>query len=242
MRDQLQTAVALIYPPSCLACGAWVAAHGGLCGPCWRDTGFIDGVVCETCGIPLLGDMSETDVRCDACLAAPPPWDHGRAALLYRDTGRRLVLALKHGDRQDIAKPAGHWMARVIAPFVTPDTLVVPVPLHYARLWKRRFNQSALLARTLAREHKLGWCPDALRRVRRTAALEGKGRRERFAHLDGAITAHPRRADLLRDRPVLLVDDVMTSGATLQASARACLDARAGPICVVTLARVAKDT
>ena len=116
------------------------------------------------------------------------------------------------------------------------------MPLHYARLWKRRFNQSALLARALAREHKLGWCPDALRRVRRTAALEGKGRRERFAHLDGAITAHPRRADLLRGRPVLLVDDVMTSGATLQASARACLDARAGPICVVTLARVAKDT
>ena len=176
MRDQLQTAVALIYPPSCLACGAWVAAHGGLCGPCWRDTGFIEGVVCETCGIPLLGDLSETDVRCDACLAAPPPWDHGRAALLYRDTGRRLVLALKHGDRQDIAKPAGRWMAQVIAPFVTPETLVVPVPLHYARLWKRRFNQSALLARALAREHKLGWCPDALRRVR-TAAGNGRDRR-----------------------------------------------------------------
>ncbi|MBQ0716147.1 MAG: ComF family protein [Sulfitobacter litoralis] len=242
MRGQLQTAVALIYPPSCLACGAPVDGDGGLCGPCWRDTAFIDGVVCETCGVPLLGDGADGDALCDACLAHPPLWDHGRAALLYRETGRRLVLALKHGDRQDIAKPAGRWMARVIVPFVTPTTLVIPVPLHWSRLWKRRFNQSALLAKAIARERGLGWCPDALRRVRRTQSLDGKGRGERFAHLDGAITAHPRRAHVMAGRPVLLVDDVMTSGATLQAAASACLAVGAGPICIVTLARVAKDT
>lgn len=242
MLTQLQTAVGLIYPPACLSCGNLVDHAAGLCGTCWRDTPFIGGTVCDSCGIPLPGGMAEEIAHCDACLAAPPPWVQGRSALLYRDVGRKMVLALKHGDRQEIAKPAGLWMARAIAAKLPPDTLIAPIPLHWMRLVKRRHNQSALLAKALARETGQAWCPDLLQRVRRTPSLDGKTRVERYAILQEAITVHPKRADRMRGRPVLIVDDVMTSGATLTAATDACIAAGAGSVRVVTLARVAKDT
>ncbi|WP_341232772.1 ComF family protein [uncultured Sulfitobacter sp.] len=242
MLPQLQTAVGLIYPPACLCCGGAVDAHAGLCGPCWRDTAFVGGVICDSCGIPLPGGNAGEVAHCDSCLAHPPPWVQGRSALLYANMGRKMVLALKHGDRQEIAKPAAVWMARVLGGRLPADTLIAPVPLHWQRLIKRRYNQSALLGRALALETGLDWCPDLLQRVRRTESLEGKTRHERFEILENAICAHPKRRHLMRGRPVLIVDDVMTSGATLFAAARACIDAGAGPIRVVTLARVAKDT
>jgi ComF family protein len=242
MRAQLQTALNLIYPPACLSCGDAVEGAAGLCGPCWRDTAFIGGTVCDSCGVPLPGGGADELAHCDACLTAMPPWVHGRAAFLYRDVGRKLVLALKHGDRQEIAKPAALWMAQAVAQTVQSDTLIAPVPLHWSRLVKRRYNQSALLARALGRVLTMETCPDLLIRTRRTPPLDGKTRAERFETLEGAIDVHARRKTLIAGRPVLLVDDVMTSGATLFAAAQACLDAGSGPICVVTLARVTKDT
>jgi predicted amidophosphoribosyltransferase len=161
--------------------------------------------------------------------------------MLYRDTGRKLVLALKHGDRQEIAHPASLWLSQVAAELITPNTLIAPVPLHWQRMIKRRYNQSALLARALSQRVDRPWCPDLLQRFRRTRSLDGLGREERQKAVEGAIRVHPRRRHRLIGRPVLIVDDVMTSGATLAASARACLEAGSGPVCVVTLARVAKD-
>lgn len=242
MRAQLQTAVDLIYPPACLCCGERVEGQVGLCGPCWRETSFIGGMVCDSCGIPLHGADPDEVAHCDTCLSHPPPWVLGRSALLYRDTGRKLVLALKHGDRQEIAKPAGRWMARAVDGKVDADTLIVPIPLHWSRLIKRRFNQSALLARAVGRELGLSYCPDLLVRTRRTQSLDGKSRLERFETLEGAIFVHPKKKTLIQGRPVLLVDDVMTSGATLSAATEACQQAGSGPIRVVTLARVTKDT
>lgn len=174
-------------------------------------------------------------------MQAPKPWVQGRAALLYRDTGRKIVLGLKHGDRQEMARPAGLWMANMMRGQLPQDMLVVPVPLHWMRLLKRRYNQSALLAKSVAANLGLSWCPDALVRVRRTSSLEGMGRQERFKTLENAILAHRRRGALLKGRPVLLIDDVMTSGATLMACTQACLDAGSGPVRVLTLARAAKD-
>jgi predicted amidophosphoribosyltransferase len=242
LQTALQTAAGLIYPPACLCCGAMVDHAAGLCGPCWRDTAFIGGTVCDSCGIPLPGAVVEEVAQCDACLSAAPPWVQGRSALLYSNMGRKMVLALKHGDRQEIAKPAALWMARAIADKLPADTLIAPIPLHWLRLVKRRHNQSALLAMALSRETGFTCCPDLLQRVRRTPSLDGKTRIERYAILQDAITAHPRGVDRMQGRSVLIVDDVMTSGATLSAAANACIAAGAGPIRVVTLARVAKDT
>ena len=242
MLSQLQTAVGLIYPPVCLGCNQPVDKTAGLCGPCWRETAFIGGTVCDRCGVPLPGNDVSEMAHCDACMTDPPPWVQGRSALLYRGIGRKIVLGLKHGDRQEIARPAALWMARAVAKTLPEDTLIAPVPLHWLRLVKRRYNQSALLGKALARETGQSWCPDLLQRLRRTQPLEGKTRAERFAMLEGAITVHPKRAERLQGRSVLIVDDVMTSGATLCSAAKACIDAGAGSIRVVTLARVAKDT
>ncbi len=161
--------------------------------------------------------------------------------MLYRDNGRRLVLALKHGDRHDIGGIAGVWMSRAARPLIGPETLVAPVPLHWTRLLRRRFNQAALLSAAVAREAGLAQCPDLLIRPRRTRPLDGFGRDARHSMLDEAITVHPRRVHLLRGRAVLLVDDVMTSGATLSAATQACHAGGAADVRIVTLARVAKD-
>ena len=238
---QFQTALAAVYPPRCLTCGEMVEGDFGLCGPCWRDTAFIGGTVCDCCGLPLPGTSGGEAVQCDACLVSPRPWVQGRAALLYRDTGRRLVLALKHGDRQEIARPAARWMATAVRALITEDTLVAPVPLHWRRLLARRSNQSALLGRALARHLDLAWCPDLLQRRRHTRSLDGLGREERHAVLAGALSLHPKRAHLVPDRPVLLVDDVMTSGATLGEATRVLQAAGSGAVRVVTLARVTKE-
>ncbi len=151
------------------------------------------------------------------------------------------MLALKHGDRLDLARPAGEWLMRAARPILSGDMLVAPVPLHWTRLFRRRFNQSALLSRALARAAGLDHCPDLLLRTRRTESQEGRDRDGRFANLAGAIRVHPRHRARIGARAVLLVDDVMTSGATLAAAADACLGAGAASVSVVTLARVAKD-
>ncbi len=241
LRSGFQRAVSLIYPPRCLSCGETVLTDFGLCGPCWAKTYFIGGAICDGCGVPLMGATDGALLRCDACLRDPRPWEKGRAALIYKDNARRLVLALKHGDRAEIAGPAASWMARAIADLPQENLLVAPVPLHWTRLLKRRFNQAGLLARPLANQCGLGYCPDLLLRKRRTAPMEKMTVSQRFETQKAAIEVHPGRRHRLLGRPVLLVDDVMTSGATLGAAARACRRAGSGPIYVVTLARVTKE-
>lgn len=236
----MQTLVQLVYPPRCLTCGGLVESDFGLCGACWRDTPFVSGLSCDLCGVPLPG-QSDREEHCDECLQMPRPWAHGRAALIYRDRGRRLVLALKHGDRQDIARPAARWMARVARNVVRPETLIVPVPLHVRRHLKRRFNQAALLAEGMAAELGCDWAPDVLHRSNATPSLDGKSREERFSALDGQLTIRENRRSLVAARPVMIVDDVMTTGATLTAAAEACLAAGAEQVCVTVLARAAKD-
>ena len=139
MGAKFQTALRLIYPPRCLCCGGLVETEFGLCATCWRDAAFITGLVCDLCGTPLPGEADQAEaVHCDDCMTVARPWSRGRATFLYRETARKLVLALKHGDRMDIAKPAAGWMAQAARPLLLPDMLVVPVPLHWSRLFIRR--------------------------------------------------------------------------------------------------------
>ncbi len=238
----LQTALHLIYPPRCTVCSAYVDSDFGLCGPCWRDTPFISGLVCDLCGVALPGQDTGTAEICDDCLKIARPWSRGRAALAYRDNGRKLVLALKHGDRHDVVRPAARWMAQAAQPILDQTALIAPVPLHWTRILKRRFNQAALLARGLAAETGQEVCPDLLTRPIRTRSLEGLGRDARFETLSNAIRLHPKRRHKIAGRPVLLMDDVMTTGATLAAATEACISSGAKEVCILTLARASKDT
>ncbi len=237
----LQAALHLIYPPQCLSCDALVTTDFGLCGACWRATPFITGLICNHCGTPLPGEETGKPETCDDCLTIARPWSQGRAALLYRDNARHMVLALKHGDRLDLARPAAAWMLRAAAPILQPGMLVAPIPLHWLRLLKRRYNQSALLSGNLAKLARLDHCPDLLIRRRHTPSQEGRDRNGRFANMSDALTVHPKRAARLDGRHILLIDDVMTSGATFAAAAEACLAAGAKGVSVLALARVAKD-
>ncbi|MFW8633863.1 double zinc ribbon domain-containing protein [Cribrihabitans pelagius] len=240
LHSQIQTAVSLVFPPQCMGCGALTEETGGLCASCWSETQFITGTVCEGCGAPLPGEADGFRLECDGCMTHPRPWARGRSALLYEGRGRKLVLALKHGDRTELAELAAHWLHRAAQPLLAGQPLLCPVPLHWTRLLRRKYNQSALLAAALARRTGLAHCPDLLRRIRLTPALEGKSRAARHRLLSDAITAHPRHRGRLAGRAVLIVDDVMTSGATLGACAEACLAAGAGEVRVAVLARVTR--
>jgi predicted amidophosphoribosyltransferase len=237
----LQAILQAVYPPQCLTCDTLVTSDFGLCGACWRETPFITGLVCDACGQPLPGEDPGHPVHCDDCLALGRPWDRGRAALLYRDNGRRLVLALKHGDRLDLARPAAGWMLRAAAPLIRPGMVVAPIPLHWLRLVTRRYNQAALLSAGVARAAGLVHVPDLLLRTRNTRSQDGRDRDGRFANMAGALCLHPRRAAAIAGRPVLLVDDVMTSGATLATAAEICRAGGAAAVSVLVLARVVKD-
>jgi predicted amidophosphoribosyltransferase len=239
---RLQSVIQAIYPPQCVACDALTEADYGLCAACWSQTAFIGGLVCDSCGTPLPGDDDGARVQCDDCITIARPWDQGRAVFAYSGVGRRLVLGLKHGDRTDLVPAVAQWMARKTAQMPLLDPVLVPVPLHWTRLVKRRYNQSALLALAVGKIVGQPVCVDALLRPKRTKLLDGHTRDARFATLADAIAANPKRSGQIAGRNALLVDDVMTSGATLAASAEALRAAGAANVSIVTLARVVKDT
>ncbi|MFO1137900.1 MAG: double zinc ribbon domain-containing protein [Paracoccus sp. (in: a-proteobacteria)] len=244
----MKGALRLVYPPQCICCGDAVAEDGGLCPACWREADFLQGTCCSRCGTPLPGDGLDEDQEdgalmvCDDCLHIQRPWLRGRAALTYRGTGRKLALMLKHGDRLDIAPVLGDWVARAALPLVRRDMIVVPVPAHLRRRLTRKYNQAELLSHRVARVHGLAHVPLLLRRLRHTPMQDHGSVGDRFANLEAAIDVPARMAARVQGRAVLLVDDVMASGATLAASALALRAAGAGPISVVVLARAVKET
>lgn len=237
----MQSALHLIYPSQCISCRDLVEGDNALCAKCWRDTPFISGLVCDKCGTPLPGDDTGESILCDDCMVTARPWSKGRAAFLYNDRGRKLILAFKHGDRIDLAAPAGKWLAQAAAPLLAPNMLIAPVPLHWMRMLKRRYNQSALLAKSLAKNVDQSTCLDLMVRTKRTRSLDGMGRGARFQMLADSVKVNNKRKHRIIGRSILLVDDVMTSGATLAACTEACMASGAKEVFTVTLARVAKD-
>lgn len=238
----MKAALRVIYPPQCLACAAPVEQDGALCPVCWRDCEFVTGCACCRCGVPLPGtdrnpDDNMASLICDGCLATERPWRRGCAALTYRDVGRQLVLSLKHGDRPDLAGPLGGWLAQAVMPLIRPGMIVIPVPIHPRRLISRKFNQAMLLSAQVAHVHRLQYGPAILRRTRATPPQDHRSYAERHENLRNAIAVAPRQRDDIRGRTVLLVDDVMASGATMVAAADALREAGAGSVSIAVLAR-----
>jgi predicted amidophosphoribosyltransferase len=173
----MQSALAMLYPAQCVGCGEPVEDTHGLCGKCWAETPFVTGHVCDKCGCPLPGDGDGVADLCDDCMQIARPWSRGRAALIYDGQGRRFVLGIKYYDRLDLVPPAASWMARAARPFLTPDLLVVPVPAHWTRVFKRRYNQAAELAAASPGKRGSTWRPP--RSCARPAPRNRTGRRAR---------------------------------------------------------------
>ena len=236
-----RAAARFVYPPTCPACREETSEEGGLCPTCSREVAFIAGPICDTCGVPVYADAVGR-ITCDACAHAPPAWSRGRAAVVYDGAGRRLILALKHGDRLEIAPLLAGWMARAGLDIADFD-VIAPTPLHWTRLAKRRFNQAGELAREIARQldRREALALDLLRRHRRTGSQDGKSRTQRYANVTGAFDMSARWRGAIAGKRVLLVDDVLTTGATLSACAEVCLQAGALNVDVLAFARVARE-
>jgi len=224
-------------PPLCPACKKPVADDGGLCPGCWSQLSFITPPYCERLGIPFAYDPGPGVLSMQA-IADPPAYERARAAVRYDDIARTLVHALKYGDRLDLAPTLGRWMMQAGGALLTEADALVPVPLHWRRLWWRRFNQSAALAAVVAAQTKLPVAHAALARVKATRQQVGLTKSERADNVQGAFRVRSEARADVKDRRLVLVDDVLTSGATVDACARALLRAGAVAVDVLVFARV----
>ncbi|MGH1330122.1 MAG: ComF family protein [Paracoccaceae bacterium] len=239
---KMQSVLRLLYPPHCLGCNSVVAEEGALCGNCWREARFLSGALCDACAVPLPGDADPGGhLYCDRCLEVPRPWDHGRAAMIYAGTGRRLILGLKNSGRIDLAVPAGKWIAQAARDIVGQSTLVAPVPSHWLRRIQRRYSPSELIANAAAQALGLSCAPDLLLKPRRTPKMDGLSAYARYENARGAFEANPRQRLRMAGRHILLIDDVMTTGATLKEATEICLEAGAHKVSVAVLGRVADE-
>ena len=239
MGPKLKTAlVDLLFPPLCISCREPLGGGHGFCADCWSGITFLDGPMCDCCGLPFAFDPGE-GTRCAACLAQPPAYDHARAIFAYDENSRAPILAFKHADRLDLVPGFAHWLERTGKTLLDGCDLIIPVPLHRIRLWQRRYNQAAELARALGRRTSKAVAVQALERTRPTesqgAMVSARGRRR---NVQGAFRVpDPGR---VVDRSILVVDDVLTTGATAEACARTLKQAGAARVQILALARVVK--
>lgn len=238
--ELLRKTIDLLLPPRCLATGEVVDRQGMLSPAFWSQLSFIEKPFCITCGVPF-GFAVAGEALCAYCMETPPTFDRARAAVIYNDPSRQLLLAFKYGDRLQAVDTFMPWLLRAGGEMLAQSDLIVPVPLHPRRLWQRRFNQSALLAQALASASGKEFLPEALVRLRHTVPQKGMNRSERKNNVRGAFCANGRYAGNIAGKNILIVDDVFTSGATLNECARTLKRAGASDVFVLTIARVAKE-
>lgn len=229
-------ALDVALPTLCPACREPVGGNG-LCAPCWSKLSLIAPPYCERLGIPFAYDPGPGVLSMQA-IANPPAYHRARAAVRYDDVARALIHALKYGDRLDLAPTMARWMARAGRPLLEGADALVPVPLHWRRLWARRFNQSALLAKTIGQESGVSVIDAVLKRVKPTAQQVGLSQAERAQNVQGAFGVTRERRAEIAGRRLVLIDDVLTSGATSDACARTLLRAGAQSVDVLVFARV----
>ena len=238
-RHVSRRALDFLLPPHCLTCEQPVDAPGQFCPSCFERTNFITAPCCTRCGVPFeTKERGGSAGACPNCIADPPPWGEARAALRYDEQAKRLILPFKYGDRVETAPVLAAMMARAGAVLLREADWLVPVPLHRRRMLSRRYNQAALLARALSRQTGRPLLLDALRRVRATSPLAEMSPDRRSAEMDAAIVARPARRPMLDRSRVLLIDDVLTSGATARACVAALLTAGVTRVDVLAAARV----
>jgi len=230
-----------ILPPRCLGCAVVIDGARSLCADCWRRLTFLGPPCCRLCGYPLLQTVADQPI-CGACIVEPPVFARARAALSYDDGARGMILRFKHADRTDITRTFGHMLERAGAELLEDCDLIVPVPLHRWRLLRRGYNQSALLAHALADGGRRSVIPDLLQRVQATASQQGLSGDQRKRNIKAsAFRLHPRHRNRLAGRRILLIDDVLTTGATVAACTRALIKAGAAAVDILALARVVRQ-
>lgn len=232
-----QKTLDLLLPPLCLSCDAPVGSTHTLCPACWGDIHFIAAPFCQCCGAPF--DVPVGDgMLCGGCISETPPFTSARAAMLYNDASKRLVLGFKHSDRTHPTKALAAWMARTGQDFLDQTDFIVPVPLHRWRLFKRRYNQAALLAQAIGQIAHKKVQVDLLQRTKPTPIQGHRNRKERHENVRGAFAVNPRCVKHIQGKTISLIDDVLTTGATVSECSRVLLKAGAKTVYVLTLARV----
>lgn len=230
----------LVYPPTCIACQGAAGAPHALCATCWSGVHFIDRPYCERLGTPFSVDLG-VPLHSPAALADPPVFGRARAVAEYDGIASALVHRLKYGDRLELARALGSMMARAGAELLGDTDVIVPVPLHRFRLWQRRFNQAMALAAVVARDSGLPCDPFLLSRVKRTRQQVGLTKAQRQQNLQGAFRVSDDVRARLQNKRVLLIDDVLTTGATANAASRALLRGGAASVDILAFARVVTE-
>ena len=235
----LQKLLPLLVPPACPLCFAVLAEDDGLCATCWKQLDFISAPICHISGAPLDVDLGPETVSL-AVTKNPPPYEKARAAFRYQGSAAALVKRLKFSDRPELARLLAPFMVRAGKDVLRANAILVPVPLHRRRLLGRRFNQAAELCRAMARETGNEIAFEGVVRIKATRPQIGLTRRNRKHNLKGAFAVPKSMKDYLQGRTLVLVDDVLTTGATVEAMSETLRQAGAGPIYVLTLARVVR--
>jgi ComF family protein len=226
----------IALPTLCVACREPVDGEG-VCAECWSKLSFIEPPYCPRLGIPFVYDPGPDMLSMEA-IASPPAYQRARAAVRYDEVARTLVHALKYQDRTDLAPAMGRWMARAGRELLDGADMLIPVPLHWRRAWHRRYNQSGALGRAIDRQSGIKLRGDILQRVRATEQQVGLSRPQRASNVQGAFKVSADRQSEIAGRRLILIDDVLTSGATTDACARALLRAKAAQVDVLVFARV----